>query len=226
MGKLYTKGVGALARVIIHEARRERFIPTGDLPQDAKPEPQTTLLPPTPPPERGTVGLKQEEKKVAPAPGTGCIPCGRLHLQKVAGLLEESLRFARSDGLGHPEVLRRVDLAERELGNMEVIDFHPSVLVTLPPKEKELAELALARGRELRHGLDGLRASSPVEELEKVAALASQVADEYRARLWGIPPERFRQVKDLTRKVQTGEMTSQEAVSQLKKSLEKEPQDG
>ena len=52
---------------------------------------------------------------------TGCLDCSRSHLSAVSGSLAEALRFARKDGVEHPEVQRRISLAEDELTMMERI---------------------------------------------------------------------------------------------------------
>ena len=148
--------------------------------------------------------------------GTGCLPCSRHHLGRVAGLLEEALRFARTEGLGHPEVVRRIDMAEREIENMEAVDLTPENIAKLPPEQKELAEWALAKGRTLRHLLDGMNAQSEVSELEKTAVRSSEIATEYRARTWGLSPEVMRKLVEKAQMVKDGKITKEQALSELK----------
>src|SRR3990167_7169270 len=44
--------------------------------------------------------------------------CSRDHWSTVVASLNEAMRFARSDGINHPEVQRRIELASDELNIM------------------------------------------------------------------------------------------------------------
>ncbi len=97
---------------------------------------------------------------------TGCVPCAIGHLGTCSGLLNESMRFARTDGLTSPEVLTRVNQCMDELNAMERVDLRPEKIAQLPAWHKDLANVALEASRKIRHGLEGL---TNVDELEKLA---------------------------------------------------------
>lgn len=103
------------------------------------------------------------------AQGKACIPCGSDHFSTVSGELSEAMRFARREGIEHPEVLVRIAHAEDELNVFEREDGSPDKVVALPPHEKKLMNKMLNRSRELRHALKEIK---DVDSLEQVAAQA------------------------------------------------------
>jgi hypothetical protein len=105
------------------------------------------------------------------AAGKACIPCGNDHFSTATGSLTEAIRFARSSGIDHPEVARRITLAVDELNAFERIDGTPEKVVKLPPHEKKMMDDMMTASREIRHHITDI--NTP-EDLEKTAALARQ----------------------------------------------------
>lgn len=102
---------------------------------------------------------------------TACLPCTGSHLHACVGLLNEAVRFARKDGI-NLEVIKRIDNCLGEIVAAERIDLTPEAIVNLPAKEKEIANEAAIRLREIRHGLENI---SGLDELEQIAALAQEI---------------------------------------------------
>lgn len=128
------------------------------------------------------------EKKVIQKPkieikGVSCIPCSKNHISTVSAALNEAVRFARSEGISHPEVIRRIGIATDELNIMERIDLSPDKISGLNEKEKEIAEWVLKRARELRHMIDDIKTK---EDLEKAAVEASKLRDEFLEKLFDL----------------------------------------
>lgn len=109
---------------------------------------------------------------------TGCITCSRAHILGIRGSLREALRFAREDGVEHPEVIKRVDNAAEELVTMERFDLTPEQIKNSPPEEKEIIEETLPKIRELRQNL--INNIDNVEDLEEAAALAGEIYNHIR----------------------------------------------
>jgi len=146
---------------------------------------------------------------------TACLSCSRSHLSTVNGALGEALRFARGDanGIAHPEAQRRILLAEDEINIMERIDLSPDALASSPPDEKAVAEEYLPRIRVLRQELGDI---DSFDKLEKVAADASILSQEFRLRHLQIKGVDLSPVVELAQKVQRGELSMAEAKAQLK----------
>lgn len=122
---------------------------------------------------------------------TGCIPCSLGHLGTCSGLLNEAMRFARSEGLNSEEVIGRINACMDEISSLERVDLRPEKIVTLPKEDKELANQALVESRNIRHGLEGI---STVDELEELAAKTQKVRNNigtewFRHRLANMPKE-------------------------------------
>jgi len=115
------------------------------------------------------------------AQGVGCVPCGSSHFQTVAGGLSEAMRFARSEGIGHPEVIARINACETELNTFERWDASPEKVALLQGEEKALMNDMLNASRELRHRLSDIKS---VEQLEQTAARAQMLAIDFRSRLF------------------------------------------
>ena len=127
-----------------------------------------------------------EETANPVAKGTACIPCSRDHLSVTSSSLSEGVRFAREKGIRDPEVMRRIRIALDELNIMERIDLAPDEIVGLKGAEKELADWTLNQSRDLRHAITAIK---DAESMEKTAARASQITEEFMSRLWAIPEE-------------------------------------
>jgi len=96
---------------------------------------------------------------------TGCIPCSVNHLSTCSGLLNEGMRFARSDGVQSEEVIERISMCMDELNSLERVDLRPEMIHNLPDWEKTLAEKALDFSRSLRHDLEQVSDISTLEEI-------------------------------------------------------------
>ena len=118
--------------------------------------------------------------------GTACLACSRDHLSVTSSALSEGIRFAREKGVKSPEVLRRIRIALDELNIMERIDLAPEETAKLKGAEKEIAVWTLNQSRNLRHSITAIK---DVETMEKAAAQASALAEEFMSRLWSIPEE-------------------------------------
>lgn len=145
-----------------------------------------------------------EHSQKATAIATGCIPCSLGHLGTCTGLLNEAMRFARTDGVGSDEVISRINMCMDELNALERVDLRPEMIQDLNSWEKGLAEQALTLSRSLRHQLEGI---SDVNTLESIAAHTQTSRQEigrtwFRERLSRLPPEQQQQVKtELERRV-------------------------
>jgi hypothetical protein len=129
--------------------------------------------------------VEVERKEVA----TSCLACSRSHLTTIAGALDESLRFARDEGVTSPEVLKRIDTAEREINIMERIDLSPDAIQNSPAEEQEFVRPFLPKIRELRQNIGQIRS---VGQLEKAAADAIEVSRDFKSaqmRMGAVPIE-------------------------------------
>lgn len=158
-----------------------REAPSPEPPSQEMPE-----APKLPSPEAPKLLPPAEEEKV----GTGCIPCSVSHVATVAGQLNEAVRFAREDVL-NPEVSIRIDNSLSEIAACERIDLAPENLVNLPSKEKEIANRAAARVRDLRHKLEWFKTADDLEQAASEAtALQHDIGREWIIlRLKGVSAE-------------------------------------
>jgi len=127
-----------------------------------------------PKPEPETKQTKSKPIAVA------CLPCGLHHIVTTSAALSEAVRFARSDGIESPEVIKRLEIASEETDIAERIDFAPSNVEKSPPKEKEFLRVFVPKLRALRHQTDTI---THVQDLEKAAAIAQELATEYRTKV-------------------------------------------
>lgn len=119
--------------------------------------------------------------------GTACELCSSEHFSQTSGDLAEALRFARSEGVKHPEVIKRVEHARQELNAMERYDLSPSEIEGLPKPERDLANWALPKSRNIRHLINQVITGKSVSDLESAAAEAERTAHEFVQRLWALP---------------------------------------
>jgi hypothetical protein len=129
---------------------------------------------------------------------TGCVPCAIGHIGTCSGLLNEAVRFAKSDGMQSTEVIDRVGMCLDELNAMERVDLRPEMVTNLPAWEKELVDMVLKASRATRHLLEDL---TSVESLEKAAAATQSlrvlVFREYmKSRVQHLSPEEQARVTD------------------------------
>jgi len=92
-----------------------------------------------------TEGTQGKASEIA----TGCVPCAIGHFGTCSGLLNEAMRFAKSEGIESSEVIDRVNMCLDELNSMERVDLRPEMIAELPEWEKELANRA-KQGNETR----------------------------------------------------------------------------
>lgn len=107
-------------------------------------------------------GQPELNKGVASA----CVPCAIGHFSTSARLLNEAVRF-KKDGLTSPQVLDDIAASLGEQNALERIDLTPEKTRMLPEWEKEMAEIALEKSRELRHNLESIQ---NMDDLENLAA--------------------------------------------------------
>lgn len=110
----------------------------------------------------------------------GCVPCSLGHLSVCSGVINEAMRFGRSDGMNSNEVIDRVSHCLQELNALEREDLTSEMIIDLPPWEKEIAVEALKTSRATRHLLEGI---TTTDELEKAAA-KTQTAYTQISRKW------------------------------------------
>jgi hypothetical protein len=144
---------------------------------------------------------------------TGCLPCARAHLSTISGTLKEALRFARSEGIMHPEVQSRLQTAEEDITIIERHDWTPEKILRAPEDERKLMREFIQRLRELRQKVMTI---SSVEDLEEAAARAGELAADLRLAVLKLKGVDTGKIIDLAQKVQAGEMTMEEAKEALK----------
>jgi len=101
---------------------------------------------------------------------SACVPCAIGHFSTSATLLNEAVRF-KKDGLASPQVLDDIAGVIGEQNALERIDLTAAKIEMLPDWEKEIAETALERSRELRHMLESVQS---MEELQSMAAATEE----------------------------------------------------
>lgn len=106
-----------------------------------------------------------------------CIACARSHISTVSALLKESLRFARTEGVSHYEVQRRLQACEEEITALERFDWSPEAVLNSPKTEQEVIHKLQPKLRELRQSISTIFST---EELERVAAIAGNLSTEFR----------------------------------------------
>lgn len=109
--------------------------------------------------------------------GKECRPCTSDHFATCAGILSESLRFARADGMQSDEVQQRLALCAQEMNAWERWDAAPESFVALSDEDKDFLRKWLPKGRGFRHKLNAVES---VEQLEMVAADAQRLHLEAR----------------------------------------------
>ncbi len=97
---------------------------------------------------------------------SACVPCAIGHFSTSARLLDEAVRF-KNEGLTSPQVLDDISAVLGEQNALERIDLTPEKILALPEWERDLADMALERSRDLRHKLENIQS---MEALETLAA--------------------------------------------------------
>jgi hypothetical protein len=163
--------------------------------------------------------IKQLPERATGEVATSCIACSRSHMATIAGALDESMRFAREGGVTDPEVLRRLDVAEREINIMERIDLSPEAIQNSPPKDQAMAREFLPKIRRLRQDIGQI---TSVDQLERTASDASILTHEFRLRQMEQNGANLNPIIELAKRVQAGEISMEEARQQVKQYLPKE----
>ena len=99
-----------------------------------------------------------------------------------SGNCKEALRFAREDGMAHPEVQVRLADAQAALDELERHDLRPEVLVAMSPDERRAVEVLLPEIRRARQGLHNAPDGGPptVESLTDAAAKLGELGTQAR----------------------------------------------
>jgi len=144
--------------------------------------------------------------------GTACDICSLDHISTCAGILEEANRFARRDGVGSPEVIRRVSICRQQLNSLERDDANPQKLVHLPPPQREIMEKILPKAGKVRHRLNEIVS---LETLEQVTAETQNLSDEFQNAIFHLQVK-----KELTKEV-TLEEAKKLAAAEAAKEVER-----
>lgn len=92
----------------------------------------------------------------------------RVNLAKAAGALEEAGRFARAEGVGHPEAQQRMADAEALLAETERGEWSPERREQMNPQTRAVVDAALPAFRKQRQFL--INGVASPEDLDRVAA--------------------------------------------------------
>lgn len=117
-------------------------------------------------PERERVELMKLESQLADLEAQMAGPAPEATF--AAASLEESLRFARADGLGHPEAVMRVDDSEGAISSLERVTFAPAKLAKMDTDAAHKARAELPKIRVARQDLTNKVTNA--DELEEVTA--------------------------------------------------------
>ena len=112
--------------------------------------------------------LQQDLAAALPVAGTTAVAVGaaqsthldvlgsvRDQMVEVSSDYKEALRFAREDGMAHPEVKDRMDHAAQRIADMERFWLTPDRLATLPPTQRKEVETFIPKFRRFRqHALN------------------------------------------------------------------------
>jgi len=178
-----------------------RSLPHSESPKEAPPEQKTTVTTKTPEKvaQSGSTGIvireALSEPKTTPttthvaekAKDTACNICSLDHISTCAGILEEANRFARREGIGSPEVIRKISICRQQLNALERDDANPQKLVELPRIERKIMERILPKEGELRHRLNEIVS---LETLEQVAAEAQDLNDQFQNEIFHLQLKR------------------------------------
>ena len=143
---------------------------------------------------------------------TACMSCARSHLAAVTGAWEEALRFAREKGVGDPEVVKRLAIAEKELTIMERVDLSPASIEASPREQQDMARRFLPTFRDLRQQAGEI---STVRELEQAAALAENTGRQLRMDILASKGVDVKGIANLVKRVENKELTVDQAKEQL-----------
>ncbi|MFD1956644.1 hypothetical protein ACFSL6_21285 [Paenibacillus thailandensis] len=95
-------------------------------------------------------------------------------LTAIAASLKEAIRFARVDGIEHPEVQMRLERSEELVNGLERIRFAPEKLLLLDPKTRDEIKQVLPEIREARHQL--VNGITTPDDLEFVSVRFAEIS--------------------------------------------------
>ncbi|QYR19655.1 hypothetical protein KZ483_17345 [Paenibacillus sp. sptzw28] len=95
-------------------------------------------------------------------------------LTAIAAALKEAIRFARADGIEHPEVQLRLERSEEHVNGLERIRFAPEKLLRLEPEMRDEIKQVLPEIREARHKL--VNGIVTPDDLEIAAARFAEIS--------------------------------------------------
>ena len=109
----------------------------------------------------------------------------RDELGRSSGALKEALRFAREDGMAHPEVRKRLGDVSGWLTDLERYRLAPERLGSMPPEQRQAVEALLPELRRLRQNVCDVDTNETrvheVGDLNEVAAQAGRLATQLAA---------------------------------------------
>jgi len=119
-------------------------------------------------------------------------------LTEAGASVDEALRFAREDGVGHPEAQKRLARAQEDLVVLERVTLRPSALSALPPGQRQVLEGQMQALREARQALHSSPGGGPptVESITEAARRLEDVATRVRVARAVAPPAREGGISD------------------------------
>ena len=128
----------------------------------------------------------------SPGPRPAALDSIRTQLVDISARLKEAGRFAHEDGMGHPEVQKRLGDSEAILSRLERYDLAPENVLSLSPGDREALQGELTRIRRLRQRV--YNSMGTADDLDQAAADAGESAKRLRLAAAGISPDRERTV--------------------------------
>ncbi len=127
----------------------------------------------------------------------------RMNLAKAAGALEEAGRFARADGVNHPEAQQRIADAEAWLAETERGEWSPERRQQMDGPTRDVVDQALPAFRKQRQFLiNGIE--SP-EDLDRVAAEVGTLNARLQGIAWSqLTPDQIQHMSDQTQQIRQG----------------------
>lgn len=127
----------------------------------------------------------------------------RINLAKAAGALEEAGRFARADGVNHPEAQRRIADAEALLAETERGEWSPERRQRMDATTRSIVDPALPAFRRQRQFL--LNGIESPEDLDRVAAEVGTLnAQMQTVAVAQLTPEQIQEMASATQQVRQG----------------------
>ncbi len=109
----------------------------------------------------------------------------RDEVSRSSGALKEAMRFAREDGMTHPEVRKRLGDVSGWLTDLERYQLAPERLLAMPAEQRQAVEALLPELRRLRQQVCDVDTNETklhdVADLNEVAAQAGRLATQFTA---------------------------------------------